>query len=156
TFVCAAVTEKIGIHAVFGAFICGTVLKQVPRIPAETIHKLESFVFSILGPVFFGIVGLKVDLWALQGGGMLAVVLLVACVGKLVGCMLGGYWSGMRFWEALSIAVAMNARGAMELVVATIGLSLGILNQQTFSMIVVVAVVTSFMAPIGLKLTMKR
>jgi nucleotide-binding universal stress UspA family protein len=65
-------------------------------------------------------------------------------------------WGGMRFWEALSIAVAMNARGAMELVVATIGLSLGILNQQMFSIIVVVAIATSFMAPLGLRLTMKK
>ena len=65
-------------------------------------------------------------------------------------------WGGLRFWESLSIAVAMNARGAMELVVATIGLSLGILNQQMFSIIVVVAIVTSFMAPLGLRLTVPK
>jgi nucleotide-binding universal stress UspA family protein len=87
---------------------------------------------------------------------MLALVLLVACVGKLVGCSLGAYWGGLRFWEAASIAVAMNARGAMEIVVATIGLSLGILTPQMFSIIVMVAVVTSFLAPLGLKLTMPR
>jgi Kef-type K+ transport system membrane component KefB len=135
TFLCAALTEKIGIHAVFGAFICGTVVRQAPRVSQETIHRLESFVFAILSPIFFGIVGLKVNLWALGGGGgkMLAVVLTVACVGKLVGCTLGGIWGGMRFWEAVAIAIAMNARGAMELVLATIGLSLGILNQQMFS-----------------------
>ncbi len=156
TFVCAAATEKIGIHAVFGAFIAGTVFRQVPRLKPETIHKLDSFVFSVLAPIFFGIVGLKVDLWTLGGGRMLGIVLAVACLGKLVGVTLGGLWSGMRFWEASSIAVAMNARGAMELVVATIGLSLGILNQQMFSIIVVVAIVTSFMAPIGLRLTMRR
>jgi len=61
----------------------------------------------------------------------------------------------MRFWEAFSIAIAMNARGAMGLVVAIVGLSLGILNQQMFSIIVVVAIVTSFMAPLGLRLTMR-
>jgi Kef-type K+ transport system membrane component KefB/nucleotide-binding universal stress UspA family protein len=157
TFLCAALTEKIGIHAVFGAFICGTVVRQVPRVKHETIHRLESFVFAILSPIFFGIVGLKVDLWALGGGGgkMLAVVLTVACVGKLVGCTLGGIWGGMRFWEAVAIAIAMNARGAMELVLATIGLSLGILNQQMFSIIVMVAIVTSFMAPLGLRLVMR-
>src|SRR6185503_3576260 len=57
TLLCAALTEKIGIHAVFGAFICGTVLRQVPRVSKETIHRLESFVFAILAPIFFGIVG---------------------------------------------------------------------------------------------------
>ena len=157
TFLCSALTEKIGIHAVFGAFICGTVVRQVPRVSQETIHRLESFVFAILSPIFFGIVGLKVDLWTLGGGGgkMLAIVLTVACVGKLVGCSLGGIWGGMRFWEAVAIAIAMNARGAMELVLATIGLSLGILNQQMFSIIVMVAIVTSFMAPLGLRLVMR-
>jgi Kef-type K+ transport system membrane component KefB/nucleotide-binding universal stress UspA family protein len=157
TLLCAALTEHIGVHAVFGAFIVGTVIRQVPHLQHATIHRLESFVFSILAPVFFGIVGLKVDLWALGGGGgfMLGVVLLIACLGKLIGCTVGGLWGGMRFWEALSIAVAMNARGAMELVVATIGLSLGILNQQMFSIIVVVAIATSFMAPVGLRLTMR-
>jgi len=92
----------------------------------------------------------------LGGSGMLAIVLAVACFGKLLGCTLGSVWGGLRFWEGLSIAVAMNARGAMELVVATIGLSLGILNQQMFSIIVVVAIVTSFMAPVGLRLTMRK
>jgi Kef-type K+ transport system membrane component KefB/nucleotide-binding universal stress UspA family protein len=157
TLGCAAATEAIGIHAVFGAFVAGVVLRQVPALQRDTIHRLEGFILAVLGPIFFGIVGLRVDLWALQGGGaMLAVVLAVACLGKLVGCMTGGLLSGMHFWEALSLSVAMNARGAMELVVAMIGLSLGILTQEMFSIIVVVALVTSFMAPLLLRLTMRR
>jgi Kef-type K+ transport system membrane component KefB/nucleotide-binding universal stress UspA family protein len=159
TFLCAAATEWIGVHPVFGAFVTGIALHQVPRIKRETIARLESVTYNVLAPVFLGLVGIKVDLWALGTGGggrMLALVLLVACVGKLVGCSLGAYWGGLRFWEAASIAVAMNARGAMEIVVATIGLSLGILTPQMFSIIVMVAVVTSFMAPLGLKLTMPR
>ena len=156
TFLCAAATEWIGVHAVFGAFVAGVVLHQVPRVRKETVTRLESFVFSVMAPVFFGIVGLKVDLWSLGGGGMLALVIGVACLGKLVGCTLGAMWGGLRFWEAASIAVAMNARGAMEIVVASIGLSLGILSTQMFSIIVMVAIVTSFMAPVGLRLTMPR
>jgi Kef-type K+ transport system membrane component KefB/nucleotide-binding universal stress UspA family protein len=158
TLACGAATEWIGIHAVFGAFIAGALLRQIPELRSEALHRLESFVFAVLAPVFFGTVGLKVDLYSLGDGGvgMLAVVLAIACVGKLVGCTLGGLWGGLLFWESLSIAVAMNARGAMELVVATIGLSLGILNQSMFSIIVVVAIVTSFMAPVGLRLTMRK
>jgi Kef-type K+ transport system membrane component KefB/nucleotide-binding universal stress UspA family protein len=156
TFLCAAATEWIGVHAVFGAFVAGVVLHQVPRVRKETVARLETFVFSVMAPVFFGIVGLKVNLWSLGGGGMLALVIGVACVGKLVGCTLGAIWGGLRFWEAASIAVAMNARGAMEIVVASIGLSLGILSTQMFSIIVMVAIVTSFMAPVGLRLTMPR
>ncbi len=156
TFLCAAATEKIGVHPVFGAFVAGVVLHQTPRLRKETVAKLESVTFGVLAPIFFGLVGLRVNLWELGGGGTLGLVIAVACVGKLVGCSLGAYWGGMRFWEAASIAVAMNARGAMEIVVATIGLSLGILTPQMFSIIVMVAIVTSFMAPVGLRLTMPR
>jgi Kef-type K+ transport system membrane component KefB/nucleotide-binding universal stress UspA family protein len=156
TLLCGAATEWIGIHAVFGAFVAGVAFRQVPELKVETVKRLESFVFPVLAPIFFGTVGLRVDLTQLGDGTMLAVVLGIACLGKLVGCTLGSVWGGLRFWEGLSIAVAMNARGAMELVVATIGLSLGILNQQMFSIIVVVAIVTSFMAPIGLRLTMRK
>jgi Kef-type K+ transport system membrane component KefB/nucleotide-binding universal stress UspA family protein len=155
TFLYAAATEWIGVHAVFGAFVLGTVLKQVPRLRDETVHRIESFTFAILAPIFFGLVGLKVDLWQLEGWGVPLLVLAVACVGKLVGCSVGALWGGLRFWEAASIAVAMNARGAMGLVAATIGLSLGILNDAMFSIIVMMAVVTSFMAPLGLRLTMR-
>jgi Kef-type K+ transport system membrane component KefB/nucleotide-binding universal stress UspA family protein len=156
TFLCAAATERIGVHPVFGAFVAGIVLHQTPRLRKETIARLESVTFGVLAPIFFGIVGLRVNLWALGGGQMLGIVIAVACVGKLVGCSLGAYWGGLRFWEAASIAVAMNARGAMEIVVATIGLSLGILTPQMFSIIVMVAIVTSFLAPVGLRLTMPR
>ena len=156
TLACAAVTERIGIHAVFGAFVAGLVLHQVPRLKKDTVARLESFVMTVLAPVFFGIVGLKVDLGALGGGRMFAVVLGVACLGKLIGCALGAVWGGLRFWEAASLAVAMNARGAMGIVAATIGLGLGILGTQMFSIIVMMAIVTSFMAPIGLRLTMPR
>lgn len=156
TLVCAAITERIGIHAVFGAFVAGLVLHQVPRLKKETVARLESFVMTVLAPVFFGIVGLKVDLGALSGGRMFLLVLAVACLGKLIGCALGAVWGGLRFWEAASLAVAMNARGAMGIVAATIGLGLGILGTEMFSIIVMMAIVTSFMAPIGLRLTMPR
>jgi Kef-type K+ transport system membrane component KefB/nucleotide-binding universal stress UspA family protein len=158
TLLCAAATDVLGVHAAFGAFIAGVVLRQVPHLRHETLHKLETVTLSLFAPIFFGAVGLKVDLWKLSGGGggrMLGVVLLVACAGKLVGCSAGSMLGGLRFWESLSIAVAMNARGAMELVVATIGLSLGLLNQQMFSIIVMVAILTSFMAPLLLRFTVK-
>ena len=69
TFLCAAATERIGVHPVFGAFVAGIVLHQTPRLRKETIARLESVTFGVLAPIFFGIVGLRVDLWALGGGG---------------------------------------------------------------------------------------
>jgi Kef-type K+ transport system membrane component KefB/nucleotide-binding universal stress UspA family protein len=155
TLVCSAATDAIGVHAVFGAFVAGCVLRQVPHLREETLHKLEAVTFSVFAPVFFGIVGLKVDLWQLHGGKMMMVVLIVATAGKLIGCTAGGLLGGLRIWESLSIAVAMNARGAMGLVVAVLGLSLGLLNTEMYSIIVVMAVVTSFMTPVLLRLTIK-
>jgi Kef-type K+ transport system membrane component KefB/nucleotide-binding universal stress UspA family protein len=159
TFLSAAFTEWIGVHPVFGAFVAGIVIHQVPRLRRETVARLESVTYGVLAPIFLGLVGVKVNLWSLASGGggtMLALVVLVACVGKLVGCSLGASWGGLRFWEAMSIAIAMNARGAMEIVVATIGLSLGILTPPMFAIIVMVAIVTSFLAPLGLRLTLPR
>jgi Kef-type K+ transport system membrane component KefB/nucleotide-binding universal stress UspA family protein len=158
TLLCAAATERIGVHAAFGAFVAGVTLRQLPHLEEGAVQKLEAFVLAVLAPVFFGIVGLKADLFSIGVAGgvaMLGIVFGVACFGKLFGCTAGGVWSGMRFWEAFSIAIALNARGAMGLIVATIGLSLGILNQQMFSIIVVVAFATSFMAPLGLRLSMR-
>jgi K+:H+ antiporter len=148
-------TDALGVHAVFGAFVAGCVIRQVPRLRQETLHKLESVTFSMFAPVFFGMVGLKVDLWQLHDASMLLVVLGVATTGKLLGCTLGALFGGLRFWESLSIAVAMNARGAMGLVVAILGLSLGILSQEMYSIVVMMAVVTSFAAPLLLRLTMR-
>ncbi len=155
TLLCAAATDALGVHAVFGAFVAGCVIRQVPRIRERTLHQLETFTFSVFAPIFFGMVGLRVNLWKLGDPTVLFLVLGVATAGKLVGCTAGSLLGGLRFGESLSIAVAMNARGAMELVVATIGLSLGILNQEMFSIVVMVAIVTSFMAPLLLRLTMR-
>jgi Kef-type K+ transport system membrane component KefB/nucleotide-binding universal stress UspA family protein len=155
TLLCAAATDALGVHAVFGAFVAGCVIRQVPRLRAESLHQLEAVTFPIFAPLFFGMVGLRVDLWKLGDPTMLAIVLGVAVASKLIGCTVGALLGGLRFWESLSIAVAMNARGAMGLVVATIGLSLGILTQSMYSMIVVVAVITSFMAPVLLRLTVR-
>jgi Kef-type K+ transport system membrane component KefB/nucleotide-binding universal stress UspA family protein len=155
-FLLAAITEAIHIHAVFGAFVAGCILRQVPSLRPATLHRLEAVAVSIFAPVFFGLVGLKVDLKALGSPRELFIVLGVATAGKLIGCTWGGLVGRMTFWESFSIGVAMNARGAMELVVALIGLTLGILNPAMYAIIVVMAVVTSFMAPLGLRLTLRK
>ncbi len=152
TFLAAAVTEAIGIHAVFGAFVAGLMIRQAPRVRPSSLHTLEVFVLSALSPVFFAFVGLKVDLWALSGWQIPLLVISVAVGGKLAGCYLGGRLGRLSHWESLAIGFGMNARGAMELIVALIGLSLGLLTQEMYSTIVMVAVVTSFMAPLLLRI----
>ena len=147
----AAATEAIGIHAVFGAFVAGLLVRQVPRVRDSTLHSLELFVVSALSPIFFAFVGLKVDLWALSGWQLPALVIAVAMAGKMVGCYTGARLGGLSHWEGVAIGFGMNARGAMELIVALIGLSLGLLTEELYSTIVLVAVVTSFLAPLLLR-----
>lgn len=156
TFLASAVTEAVGIHAVFGAFIAGVVLRQVPRLRSTSINALELFVLSGLSPIFFAFVGLKVDLWAFTGWRLPALVVGVAIAGKLVGCYVGGRLGRMSHWESLALGFGMNARGGMGLIVAVIGLSLGLLTQEMYAAIVLVAVVTSFMAPFLLRWAMVR
>jgi Kef-type K+ transport system membrane component KefB/nucleotide-binding universal stress UspA family protein len=146
-FLLSAVTEKIGVHAVFGAFVCGCILRQVSSVREHAVHKLEAVALSVFAPVFFGMVGLKVDLKTLGSPRMLLIVLGVATAGKLVGCTIGGLIGRMSIWESLSIGVAMNARGAMGLVVVLVGLDLGIISPEMFAIIVVMSIATSFMAP---------
>ena len=155
-FVLSAVTERIGVHAVFGAFIAGCILRQVPTLRAATLHRLEAVALSVFAPVFFGLVGLKVDLRTVGSPKMLLIVFAVATAGKLIGCLCGGLMGKLGFWDSLAIGVAMNARGAMGLVVALIGVTLGILTPAMFAIIVVMAIGTSFMAPVLLRLIMPR
>jgi nucleotide-binding universal stress UspA family protein len=156
TFLSAAATEAIGIHAVFGAFVMGLLVRQVPRVREASLHSIETFVLSALSPVFFAFVGLKVNLWSLTGWQLPALVIGVAVAGKLFGCYGGARMGGLGRWESLAIGFGMNARGAMELVVALIGLSLGLLTPAMYSTIVLVAVVTSFLAPVLLRLVMPK
>lgn len=156
TFLAAAATEAIGVHAVFGAFVAGLMVRQVPRVRSASLHSLETFVLSALSPVFFAFVGLKVDLWALSGWQLPALVIGVAMVGKTLGCYAGARLGGLSHWEGVAIGFGMNARGAMELIVALIGLSLGLLTSEMYSTIVLVAVVTSFLAPLLLRAVIGR
>ena len=151
TFLSAAATEAIGVHAVFGAFVAGLVVRQVPRVRATATHALEAFVLSALSPIFFAFVGLKVNLWELTSWQLPTLVIGVAMAGKLLGCYAGARAGGLSHWEGVAIGFGMNARGAMELVVALIGLSLGLLTGEMYSTIVLVAVVTSFLAPLLLR-----
>src|SRR5262249_40262635 len=88
-FLLSATTEKIGVHAVFGAFVCGCILRQVPSVREQAVHKLEAVALSVFAPVFFGMVGLKTDVRTLGSPRMLLIVLGVATAGKLIGCTIG-------------------------------------------------------------------
>jgi Kef-type K+ transport system membrane component KefB/nucleotide-binding universal stress UspA family protein len=155
-----AITQAIGLEALFGAFIMGILFGQMPRLQESVIHKLESIALSIFAPVFFALAGLKVNIVNLFDVNLLGIglmVLAVAIFGKVVGCYVGGRLiGGQNHWTALSIGFGLNARGAMEIIIATIGLNLGVLTQDMFSIIVLMAIITSLMAPPLLRWALTR
>ncbi|GAC1340647.1 MAG: cation:proton antiporter [Myxococcales bacterium] len=152
TFACAAATERLGIHAVFGAFIAGVLITESPRVRAVSLEALESVILGVFAPLFFVYTGLRVTSLALPPAGITALILGGAIVGKVVGAGLGARLGGMRFASALAVGIGMSSRGSMELVVARIGLDLGVLSQTIYAAIVLVPMVTSFTTPILLRL----
>ncbi|MGH7476903.1 MAG: cation:proton antiporter [Longimicrobiales bacterium] len=160
TFAWGAMTQALGLEAVLGAFVAGILFSQLPRLPESVHNALTTIALGVFTPIFFAVAGLKVDARALFEPGLLLITLLViavASVGKVAGTYAGARLIGRRdHWTALTFGAGLNARGAMEIIIATIGLSLGILSQPMFSIIVVMAMATSLMAPPALRWTLSR
>lgn len=155
----ATVTLALGLEAVFGAFIGGIVAGTALGAGRARLAALRTVVVSALAPIFFATAGLRMDLTSLWHPAVLAaglLVLAVAIVGKFVGAYLGARVGRLGHWEGLALGAGLNARGVIEVVVAMVGLRLGILSVQAYTLIVLVAVVTSLMAPPILRLAMAR
>jgi Kef-type K+ transport system membrane component KefB len=145
---CALLTETIGIHALFGAFIAGVVMPPSTEFRIFLKDKLEAFGSYALLPLFFAFTGLRTQISLLNDWYawlMCAVIIMVAVTGKLGGSMLMSRWTGMSWSRSFSIGVLMNTRGLVELVVLNIGYDLGILSGRIFAMMVLMALVTTFM-----------
>jgi Kef-type K+ transport system membrane component KefB len=149
-FLGGAITQSIHVHLVLGSFVASILIARTPgrlqdREMVESIRRLGMGFFV---PFFFAYTGIKMDVTTLTGSALWVAVAAVAlaCVGKLVGGAVGARVGGMSRWEALAVGAGLNARGAMELVIAAIGLSLGILTLPMYTIIVVIAVVTTLMA----------
>ena len=146
-FVCAIVTQAIGLHAVFGAFVAGLMMSRAPRVRTRDRAEIEAVTMGLMAPVFFAYSGLQANLSALGSPYVPLIVLGVACTAKISGALLGGKLGGLEFREALAVAFGMNARGGMEIILALLGLSLGVLTPAMYTVIVAVAVITSVMTP---------
>jgi Kef-type K+ transport system membrane component KefB/nucleotide-binding universal stress UspA family protein len=159
-FLWAAISLLLGLEALLGAFFVGILLSQISSLNSEVTHTLEHVTLSIFAPVFFAVAGLKVNIPALLRPDLLLLTIVVigfATLGKVVGVYAGSrFIGGSDHWTALFYGSGLNARGSMGIVVATIGLSLGVLTQDMFSMIVVMAVTTSLMAPLLLRWTVQH
>jgi Kef-type K+ transport system membrane component KefB len=147
---CGAITHALGLEAVFGALVGGVLLRAGGTNVLARLAPLRAFVMAVLAPVFFATVGLRMDLTALADPPVLGValaLLLIAVLGKFAGAFVGAGLSRLDRWEALALGAGMNARGVVEIIVAMVGLRLGVLNTAMFTIIVLIAVVTSVMGP---------
>lgn len=144
----ALITEFIGIHLIFGAFLLGTVMPKNPGLIREIAQKTEDFVLIFLLPVFFAYSGLKTQIGLLNQPELWLLclaVLLVAIVGKYVGTYIAARVCGINNREASALGWLMNTRGLTELIVLNIGLELGVISPLLFTMLVIMALVTTFM-----------
>jgi Kef-type K+ transport system membrane component KefB len=155
----AAITQALDMEPVFGAFVAG-ILVGLPRAAnQQKLAPLRTVVLSVLGPLFLATAGLRMDLTAFARPEVAlagVVVLVVAVLGKFAGAYAGARLSKLSRWEGLAIGAGMNSRGVVEVVVALTGLRLGVLNVATYTIVVLVAVVTSLMTPPLLRFAMAR
>lgn len=145
--VAAAITEAIGIHALFGAFLFGAVFPKQDGLGHALATKLESVAVLLLLPLFFAYSGIRTQLGLVSGAQqwlIVAALIALATLGKFGGSAVAARLSGMRWREASAIGVLMNTRGLMELIVLNVGMDLGVITPTLFTMLVIMALVTTF------------
>jgi Kef-type K+ transport system membrane component KefB/nucleotide-binding universal stress UspA family protein len=155
----ALTTELIGVHTALGAFVAGIMIGQSPILTEHIENELRGFIFAFFAPVFFAVAGLGMDLRTLMDPTLLlftVAVIAVASVGKFSGALLGGRLGGLTTLESLALATGLNARGSTEVIIASIGLAMGALSKELYTMIVAMAVVTTMVMPPMLRWMMKR
>lgn len=157
TLLYAAGAASIGLEPVFGAFLAGvTVLR---RLDPTSLAGLNTVALWVLAPIFVAGIGLRVDLTALAEPLVAAcagAAVLVAVVSKLAGAYVGARASRMSHWQGVALGAGMNSRGMVEVIIALVGLRLGLLTTATFTIVVLIAVVTSLLAPPMLRLAARR
>jgi len=157
--VMAMITHLIGVHTVLGAFVAGVLVGESPILTRQIDERLRGLISSLFMPVFFGLAGLSADLTVLKDPNLLiltAVLVLIASIGKFGGAFAGGTLGGLTRRESYALASGMNARGSTEVIIATIGLSMGVLSRNLFSMIITMAVLTTMAMPPMLRAALAR
>ena len=155
----ALTTQLIGVNTVLGAFVAGILIGESPILTRHIDEQLRGLISALFMPVFFGLAGLNADLTVLKNPqlALLAVALiLIASIGKFLGAFVGGKLGGLSRAESLALGCGMNARGSTEVIVASIGLSMGVLNQNLFTVIVAMAILTTTAMPPMLRWSLKR
>lgn len=145
-FLSAAITEWLGIHAMFGALIVGIILSDTDHLEKKTSIFLNKFIAAFFSPIFFGFIGLRADFGLSFDLKLFLIIFILSCLAKIVGVTLGALLSGFKMAEALAISFAMNARGAMGIIITNLGLQAGLINNQLFSAFILMALITSIIS----------
>ncbi|MBY0552920.1 cation:proton antiporter [bacterium] len=144
----AAITEMIGIHGLFGAFMFGAIIPHDSIVARDVTSRLQDFVRILFLPAFFAITGLKTQLGLIaetQEWALCAIVIALAIIGKFGGSFVAAKIAGHSSREASVLGILMNTRGLVELIVLNIGLQIGVLTPTLFAILVIMALVTTFM-----------
>ncbi|MFE1248389.1 cation:proton antiporter [Streptomyces sp. NPDC058735] len=152
-------TQALGFEALLGAFLCGILIGSSPADQVRLLKPLDTTVLSFLSPLFFALAGLRIDLGALAHpttAQWALIALGTAVIGKFLGALVGNVWGTLSLPEAVAVGAGINARGVVQIVIAVIGMRLGLLNPAMYSIVVLIAVITPAMAPLILKAAMKR
>jgi Kef-type K+ transport system membrane component KefB len=157
--VSAMTTEAIGIHGIFGGFLLGALVPAGSQIVAELRNRLEDLVAVLFLPAFFAYTGLRTEIGLISGWNnwiWCGVIVLVACAGKFGGTLAAARLTGLGWRDGSALGVLMNTRGLVGLIVLDIGLDLGVISPRLFTMLVIMAIVTTMMTTPILHLIMRR
>lgn len=146
-FACAYATNRLGVHEVFGAFLFGACLPRDNRLLDALVERVENVAIVVMMPIFFALAGLNTTRDAFVGAGLgaMALILAAAVLGKVIGGSLGARISGQDWRTSLAVGSLMNARALMELIVMKVGLDAGVIGPPLFTMLLVMAILTTVM-----------
>ena len=146
TMIGAAATQWLGIHAVFGAFIVGTAIGDSEHLKERTKDVIYQFAMNIFAPLFFAFIGLRIDFAANFNLPLILTVFALACAGKIIGCSIGALWGGLSKKEAFAVGFGMNSRGAMEIILGLLALEYGVIHENLFVALVIMAIGTTMLS----------
>lgn len=144
----AWLTQRIGVHALFGAFVAGVVMPKEARLTAEVTSRFEDLLFVVLLPLFFAATGIRTSIVQLGDAalwGLFGLVMLVAIVGKIGGSALAARVAGLSWSDAAMLGALMNTRGLMGLVILNVGMEIGVMTPALYAMMVLMAIGTTCM-----------
>jgi len=155
---CAATTEVIGIHGLFGAFVLGTLVPHKSPVAVDLDRRFGDLVAVLFLPAFFAFTGMRTEIGLLEGASdwlICAVIIAVASAGNIGGTIAGARWSGLQWRDSAALGALMNTRGLVELIVLNVGLDLGIISPRLFTMLVIMALTTTLMAAPALRVLLE-